>query len=71
MPTRRELVLRALEQGGGQVSVEAVRSRVEALYGQAPERGWPWNHAANVGARIEGDWFMRGLAEPPPLTQPS
>lgn len=58
VPLRVELFRKSLEEGGGRVSVEAVESRIAALYGDRPSRndiGWM---AFNAGARLDGDWAV-------------
>ena len=58
VPPRVELVKKSLEEGGGRVSVEAIQTRIEALYGARPARndiGWM---AFNAGAKLDGDWLV-------------
>ncbi len=58
VPTRVELFKKSLEEGGGRVTIEAVQTRIEAIYGARPPRsdlGWM---AFNAGAKLEGDWVV-------------
>ncbi len=59
VPTRFELVRRALEEADGRVSVEAVEARIEAHYGETPPRASLISLAFNAGAGMDGEWIVR------------
>lgn len=63
VPTRAELVKRSLDEGGGRVSVDAVRDRIAAVYGSAPDRVALGLTANRFGAGLQGDWLVGGAAQ--------
>lgn len=69
LPSRRDIVIQCLAEGGGRASIETLQTRIAAMYGEAPPKhalawaGWA------LGARIVGpDLVMRSGAEGPEVT---
>jgi hypothetical protein len=58
MPTRLELVRRALEEAGGRVSNDAVLARIEAHFGERPSRATVVAIAARISASVDGEWLV-------------
>jgi hypothetical protein len=59
VPTRLELVGQCLDEGEGKVSVEAVQRRIEAHYGEAPDRLRVAALGNRFGAVLNGEWLVR------------
>jgi hypothetical protein len=53
------LVRSALAESDDRVSVDGVLARIEAHYGERPNRIALASLAMNVGARLDGDWVVR------------
>jgi mRNA-degrading endonuclease RelE of RelBE toxin-antitoxin system len=63
VPRRGELVGQCIEEAGGRVSVDAVQRRIEAYYGEAPERFAIGALANRFGAVLRGEWIEREAGE--------
>ncbi|WP_437737337.1 UvrD-helicase domain-containing protein [Sorangium sp. So ce1335] len=61
VPTRTELLQQCLEEAGGRVSIDAVQRRIEAYYGEMPERASLGSMAVRWGASLQGDWVVRDV----------
>ncbi|WP_437986666.1 UvrD-helicase domain-containing protein [Sorangium sp. So ce117] len=58
VPTRAEIVRQCLDEAEGHVSVEAVQRRIEAYYGNQPDRIVVGALANRFGAVLRGDWLQ-------------
>lgn len=66
VPSRAEIVRQCLEESEGRVSVEAVQRRIEAYYGELPDRIQIGAMANRFGAVLRGNWLERNAEGPEP-----
>jgi superfamily I DNA/RNA helicase len=59
VPSKLDIVQEALQKANGRVSVAAVQERIEALYGEVPDRIGLGQMANRFGARLDGEWLAR------------
>jgi hypothetical protein len=64
VPTRLELLRGAIEEAEGRVSVEAVLARIEAHYGERPNRATLIGLAGKVDASVDGEWLTKRVKTP-------
>lgn len=63
VPSRHEIVHQCLNESKGLVSVGSVQERVEAYYGEAPDRKAVGQMANRFGAVLRGDWLERAAGK--------
>lgn len=58
VPSKLDVVHEALQKANGRVSIAAVQERIEALYGEVPDRIGLGQMANRFGARLDGEWLV-------------
>lgn len=59
VPTRGEIIRQCLDASGGRVRLATVQQQIEAIHGEASDRGSISSAAYNFGARMRGEWIER------------